>query len=356
MISRIANRIVRGVGAKPGELIQVRDDTGRFDLLAEVLLAIEQAGAVPLPQITPISYMERLWRTASVDYLARWDQFRTEWLTQVDRVIVLAGAQPDLSDVSEERFLAWAKAEQRLTELEESRELPYLLVAVPTRRRAAQLGLSYDALANVLNKALTTELSRLQGEIERVLYAVYKGETLVIETGDPHQPDVLHCQLGPRPWHSDDGYIDDADRQSGAIVSNLPAGSIYTTVIEEATEGTLFLPQASMASNVRLTFDHGRVTDIQADNGAEELAQFFDQHSGEPRRIGHIGLGLNPDLKQSIGWTLVDEHVHGHLFVSFGENRYMGGQNESSLNVDFAVPQATLRVNGRVLVKNGRPQ
>lgn len=49
----------------------------------------------------------------------------------------------------------------------------------------------------------------------------------------------------------------------------------------------------------------------------------------------------------------MDEHVSGHIFVSFGENRYMGGENGSSLNVDFALPGATLEVDGKIIVDAG---
>ena len=75
--------------------------------------------------------------------------------------------------------------------------------------------------------------------------------------------------------------------------------------------------------------------------------------TGDPRRISHIGVGLNPYLHRSIGWTLVDQHVYGSLFVALGENRYMGGRNASSLNVDFAVPSATLLVDGHAIVADG---
>lgn len=66
------------------------------------------------------------------------------------------------------------------------------------------------------------------------------------------------------------------------------------------------------------------------------------------------GIGLNPHLRQPIGWTLVDEHVIGALFLALGENRYMGGQNASSLNHDFALQGASLLVDGQVVVDAGR--
>ncbi|MFL5803531.1 MAG: hypothetical protein ACJ8CR_17530 [Roseiflexaceae bacterium] len=51
--------------------------------------------------------------------------------------------------------------------------------------------------------------------------------------------------------------------------------------------------------------------------------------------------------------ALVDEHVYGSLFIALGENRYMGGQKESSLNIDFSIPSGTLLVGGRAIVADG---
>ena len=102
-----------------------------------------------------------------------------------------------------------------------------------------------------------------------------------------------------------------------------------------------------------LHFVQGRVACIEAASGAEDLEALFDAHSGEPRRVSHVGVGLNPALRQPVGWTLVDEHMRGAFFVAMGENRYMGGQNASSLNIDFCSPRATVEVDGRVLVAEG---
>lgn len=147
--------------------------------------------------------------------------------------------------------------------------------------------------------------------------------------------------------------IDPADRAQGAVVSNLPAGSIYTTVLEGETHGELFLPKAGPGVNVTLRFAGGRVVEIAGESGVQALETLLDSHSGEPRRVSHIGIGLNPYLQHPVGWTLVDEHVHGHLFICLGENRYMGGQNQSSLNIDFSIPGATFIVENQLIVLRG---
>ena len=174
--------------------------------------------------------------------------------------------------------------------------------------------------------------------------------TLVLRTGDQHE---LHLRRNGRVWLADDGYIDPSDIAKGAIVSNLPAGSIYTTVIEDATHGTLYLPQVGNARDVVFHFQGGRAAVIEAASGAQELNTYFDAHDGESRRISHIGIGLNPFLQKHIGWTIVDEHIIGSLFIAFGENRYMGGQNASALNVDFELAGATLFADTRPLMLQG---
>ena len=45
--TEISHRIVDGLGVQRGELIAVRDNVGRIDVLLEILLAIELRGASP---------------------------------------------------------------------------------------------------------------------------------------------------------------------------------------------------------------------------------------------------------------------------------------------------------------------
>jgi leucyl aminopeptidase (aminopeptidase T) len=157
-----------------------------------------------------------------------------------------------------------------------------------------------------------------------------------------------------RPLHSDDGRIDAADQAAGAIVTNLPAGSVYTTVDESATRGNFWLANAGPANDVTLTFEEGRIVEIKARSGAERLIEILNSHSGESRRLGHVGVGLNPVIHDFIGWTIFDEHRSGAVFLSLGENRYMGGRNESSLNIDFVVRDATFVVGSSTLVERGK--
>lgn len=349
--SQIARRIVEGVGVQPGELIQVRDGGGRLEMLLEILLAVERAGATPLPLLIPADYLERLWGEVPPDYLAAWDRHRAEWSRQTDRIIRLEGAAPDSSAAPPAGFRAWREATHRLVMVEEAKARPYILAAIPNTRRAQQLELDLDELEALLLPALAAGAAELRQAIAPVLAVVQAERRLTIISGPGYE---LRLDRGERIWLCDDGQVDAEDVQRGAIASNLPSGSIYTTVLESETEGRLWLPQAGPAREATLYFEQGRLVQIEAAGGAEALNAWLDSHSGEPRRISHIGLGLNPYLTWPIGWLLVDRMVPGHLFIALGENRYMGGQNISSLNEDYDIPAATLIAGSQVVVERGR--
>lgn len=345
----VAQRAVAGLGVESGELVVVRDGAGRLEVLLALLLAIEQRGATALPELVSPDYLRRLLCTAPVPALAAWDRHRLAWVQQADRLLVLEGAEIDTTGVPAEALAAWGDAIDRLGAVDEERRLPFLLVAVPTAARAAALDLSLLELEAALVPALAAPSAELRREIARVRAAVEGGRTLIVRSGAGCE---LRLALGDRPWLDDDGVVTPEDRASGGQVSNLPAGSVYTTVLEGETCGELHLARAGDGADITLRFMDGRVAVVEG-TGADIVRAMLDRHTGEARRISHFGVGLNPYLRRPVGWTLVDEHLHGSLFVALGENRYLGGENASSLNVDFAVPGATLLVDDRIVVDAG---
>lgn len=343
--STAANRIVDALGVRDGELIEVQDDSGRIEIVSEILMRIECRGATPMVHLSPPEYMATLLERAPLHYLKQWDLHRSTLLSSAHRRLLLGSTHPDLSAVSANRVQAWRDAVGRLSDRESELRLPFLLVGIPTRERAEQSGLAFDQLESLMLHALCVSVADLRTEIAAVVKHLHGSQHIVLETSG-HKLRLLH---GGRKWLTDDGDIDDADIAAGATGSNLPSGSIYTTVLEESGEGTLRLERAGPATDVLLHFREGRIVQIDAASGGDALRSIFRGHTGEPSRISHIGIGLNPALRHTIGWTLVDQHVHGNLFIAFGENRYMAGHNESSLNIDFCLPNARLIIDGKAL-------
>jgi leucyl aminopeptidase (aminopeptidase T) len=349
----VARRAVAGLGVEPGELVLVRDRAGRFDLLQTMLLAVEERGATPLPELVSSDYLLRLMQTTPLAALLTWDRHKLAWMRQVDRLLVLEGTRPELGAAPADALgaapadalAAWERAAGRLTAVDDERRLPFLLVAAPTETRAQSLGLPLVDLETMLIPALSVDAEVLRAEIARMLGMIGGARALTIRTGADCE---LRLALGDRRWLDDAGTITPADRARGAHVANLPAGSVYTTVVETETSGRLRLD-----GEVILRFERGTVVEISGGAPADDLRTLFDRHDANARRVSHIGVGLNPMLHRPIGWTLIDEHVHGALFIAFGENRYLGGANESTLNIDYALAGATLLAGGRAVIIAG---
>lgn len=347
----IARRVADALAVQPGDVVQVRERCGRYDVVQELLLAIEQGGGTPLPQLLPPAYYQRLLNDTDPTLLAVWDRRRLSWVEHdLDRVLVLAGEEPE-GDVPSTARDAWRQAVDRLTTAEERRRLPYLLMAVPTEARARELGVTLTDLEAIVLPALLATPRELESARDRVLALLHPARTLTIRSAAGE----LRLTLAARPWLNDAGTLPAAGVAADGVqpVNNLPAGAVYTTVLEEATQGSIRVPRAAEARDVTLHFMGGRVVAIDAAEGKAELEAIFARHSGEARRVSHVGIGLNPYLRRDIGWTLIDEHRHGALLLAMGENRYLGGANQSSLNIDFALPAATLLADGQVIVVDG---
>ena len=345
----VAQRVADALSLQPGMLVQVGERSGRPEVLAEILLALEERGATPLIEHLPAEYLERLLATTAPTFLANWDQHRRGWLEKADRLLVLGGDHADFDSTPPAALSAWRQATERMIRIEEDRLLPFVLVAIPTAARAERLGMTLAELEAIVLPAVAASPEALQREIDRVLPQLRDANRITI--GNP-DGSTLELDRTGRHWHSDTGVVPATSEIQPVI--NLPAGSVYTTVVEESARGRLHLPRAGTARDVTLSFEAGRIVAIEASAGADGLAEMFDQHSGEPRRISHIGIGLNPKLHTEVDWPLVDEHRHGSLFIAFGDNRYLGGQNASSLNIDFVTPNASLCAEKRFIVDAGR--
>jgi leucyl aminopeptidase (aminopeptidase T) len=350
----VAQRAIAALGIAPKSNINLRDHAGRSEVAREFIDAASAAGHQVILDELSSDRLRSMLEAGGVDGVNRRALDSIQAAEDAYGVIVLSGDRLDLDDVAGSARDAWQESQHSVASIDERRRTPFVLVAVPTAVCAKALGFSLDELDERVLPAMDVEPMALSDSIRRVLAAIEarRDDTLTIRSGSDC---TLILQLAPgRPLHSDDGRIDAADRAAGAVVTNLPAGSVYTTVDESTTCGNVWFAHAGPANDATLTFEEGRIVGIRARSGADQLLGLLNAHSGEPRRIGHVGVGLNPHIHDCIGWTLVDDHRCGAVFLSLGENRYMGGQNASSLNIDFVISDAMFDIGASRLVERGK--
>ena len=85
-------------------------------------------------------------------------------------------------------------------------------------------------LESIMLPAMGASADELQQEIDQFLAKVQGCGLLTIRSGDGYE---LRLEQGGRPWISNDGNIGAADQRPRGIVATMPAGSVYTTVLED---------------------------------------------------------------------------------------------------------------------------
>lgn len=328
-IEALAGRIV-GALSTAHDAVLVRDRCGRSELVDAVVGECRRRGLEPVAEHVPNDRLRELLGSQSPEELRRWDVDRADDSARVTGVISLGGWPFDPSGLPTESVAAWSAAARRVEATLEERGLPYVVVAVPTVEVATALGASLESLDAHVLSAIDVGRETLLAEIEPVVRVLAAAAAVELRTPGC----ALSVARGQRQLLIDDGVVDADDMRAGATVSNLPAGSVYWTVVEESARGDVRLTNGSV-----LCFDaDGRVTE--------------GPYAGE--RISHLGIATNSAVGRTTGWTIVDEHRAGAVFLALGENRYMGGHNSSAINVDLLPAEPTLLADGSIVVERGR--
>ena len=71
-------------------------------------------------------------------------------------------------------------------------------------------------------------------------------------------------------------------------------------------------------------------------------------------QVSVFSIGLNPVLKPLGQRAYSPISAAGMVYITMGNNEGMGGQNHAQSNFSFPIANATVEVDGQVLVRNGQ--
>jgi leucyl aminopeptidase (aminopeptidase T) len=157
-----------------------------------------------------------------------------------------------------------------------------------------------------------------------------------------------------------------ADRQTmlalGSIrkpgeIDFIPAGAIGVAPLEGTAEGRVVVDGTILGFGrclkpITFEIEKGRVKRVKGGGAWKGLRELL-RRDENASVLCEIGLGVNPKAKLVGGPE--DERVRGSVHIGLGENRYFGGTLASASHLDGTMLRATLTVDGKGLVKDGRP-
>lgn len=263
-----------------------------------------------------------------------------------------------LKKISSSKFTAWFEGERKAhfpRSLERKIRSANLLLGLVTPQRAKTYGFKFGTWKNVMEDAITADLkkiSKVGRELSSILEQGHKVQiTAANGTG-------LTLELVGRPVHIDDGMIDENDIARKSLDAQLPAGFIETTVVETGGDGKVIfdLPIQTLGVNVEgleWDFEKGKITSMTAKKNLEPLSDTLGKASGDKDRIALLGIGLNP--KAEYGY-MMNNIVEGAVAIGVGDNEAIGGKNKSSYGIIGELSKATLEIDGKPIIGNGKLQ
>ena len=193
-------------------------------------------------------------------------------------------------------------------------------IRIPTETNAAESGLEPQDYIQRMNRAYDIDYDAVRAACNRAAERFAGVARVAVRTGNAC---VLNLDLTGRTWLIDAG---DGD---------LPCGEIYIAPVETKTNGevffeTFYLDDAKYA-NVTLQITNGEVSG----SSNAEIAKRFAEMPRENRIVCELGLGMNPNVTDSCGYTLLDEKMAGTFHIAVGANTMFGGANNANDHVDF---------------------
>jgi hypothetical protein len=143
---------------------------------------------------------------------------------------------------------------------------------------------------------------------------------------------------------------------------NVPIGEVFVPPKWKHAEGTIVIDGSSawrqgtqlIKKPISLKIEKDEIVDISGGEEAKVLegsliwAARRAKHPWGIRRIGELGIGINPDA-DIIGATIVDEKTLGTAHFGIGSNYWFGGTIYAIIHYDQIIRNPEIYVDGRLL-------
>ena len=150
-----------------------------------------------------------------------------------------------------------------------------------------------------------------------------------------------------------DGYYHEAEG-----FATLPPGEAPTHPAEGTTNGTIVVDVSMdgigmLDEPIELTVEDGFVTDVAGGAQAAELEAILDGADENARNVAEFAIGTNHRAKL-IGNQAEDKKKAGTVHFAVGDNESLGGTLRSDIHLDGVLGTPTVRLDGEVVVDDGR--
>ena len=314
------SKLVKASGVSAGELILIHfwgEDADK-DIANHFAASVAALGATPVLLQQARSINREIFSAAKESCF---DDRYFELISKFDAVLDVFAYQPIILgyEIEEEQMELYRRyISQLFYKLMECKR--FTQIRIPTEANAAESGLDPQDYIQRMNKAYDIDYDAVNAACRREAERFVGVNRVTVHTGNEC---VLHLDLTGRTW-----YIDAGD-------GDIPCGEIYIAPVEAKTNGNVFF-KTFYLDDVKYTDVTLQITNGEVSGSSNaEIAKHFAEMPRENRIVCELGLGMNPNVTDLCGYTLLDEKMAGTFHIAVGANKMFGGENEANDHVDF---------------------
>lgn len=362
--SAIAERIINDVAqVKPKEIVLIEADPLDQQMVEELFIAAGRRGASPFVRLTWPNLQRRWLQAVPEANDAAWGAIEDKLIPFADVVVQIARTEDPgfFKDIPAARMAAWNRHFDGLDEKRIKRRQRIINLGnglFPTKGLAKLQGLSEAELSNLFWAGVGTDYKRLFALGEAVKAAMPAGKTIKVTT--PGGTDLVFA-LTPKSMTVSDGVISDDEMKAGgpALMTWLPAGEAYALISPGSAEGKIVVPrhvvQGQVLTDLVVTVKAGKVVKLEAkpSKAFDRFKELYDAAPAGKDNLSIIDIGLNEDVKAPKGKSLRSYVPAGAVTLLFGGDEWAGGSNTIAYGAALFLGDATITVDGQVVVEKG---
>ena len=364
-LAEIAHKVVNiSAAVKPGEVVVISGGVQKLPLMEALAIEAAKAGALVEPLFVTTDRLQRAFLAdVPEEYLGQPNPTMEKWLKTIDVWISTANsedAKAVLEGIPSTKLSKAARSDEAVRTALNNSKIRRVYIGVPNKKDAEYDRVDWSTYQNMQWDAINADYQEMMKKGNQLAKMLEDAKSIRISS--PAGTDITMAS-GHRKAFVVAGILGERAKESGAFLgrqASLPGGTVVIAPIESSANGKVVAPKDTCRPYEYLTgatyvFKDGQMVSFNAKGNPECFEQDFAAYTGDKDRIASLQIGLNPASKvMEDGSEYRPGEAAGMVYIGMGNNQLLGGNNKTEFGWSIPVVKATVEVDGKTVVKDGR--